>query len=144
MERHPFKHDRMINGKKFALYSYLTKNVYGEPSNILFRTDVALKMGGFVGEMAYAADWDLWLRMSCIGKVGYVNEVLMDYRISQTNATSKTHTVRMLEDDRAMTESIEKQGIMKLTNREKIIHGIKVLGRTVARGIYIRIKTLGE
>lgn len=144
MERHPFKCDRIINGKKFARYSYLTKNVYGEPSNILFRPEIAERLGGFVGDMAYAADWDLWIKMSCIGKVGYLNEVLMDYRISQTNATSKTHTIRMLEDDKDMTENIERQGIMKLSNRDKIIHRIKVVGRTVARGIYIRIKTLGE
>ncbi len=144
MERHPFRCNRIFDGKKFAMYSYLTKNVYGEPSNILFRPQAALKLGGFVGEIAYAADWDLWLRMSCIGKVGYVDEVLMDYRISQTNATSKTHTVRMLEDDAAMTDNIEKQGLMKLNRRDKIIHRVKVVSRTVVRGIYIRIKTLGE
>ena len=140
MERHPFRGTRIMNGKKMAKYSYRTKNIYGEPGNVLFRTSVAKKLGGFADNTVYATDWDLWLRLSCLGRVAYSNEVLMEYRITETNVTSKTDTKRMLDDDIVMTENIKKYGLLKISKGDEFLHRGIIIARTLLRNAYLAIR----
>ena len=139
-ERHPFPRTCLLDGKKLALFSYRTRNIYGEPGNMLFRTKVALDSGGFADNTIYATDWDLWLRISCLGTVAYSNEVLMDYRITKSNVTSKTRTKSMLADDKIMTENIKKYGLLKISKLDQLIHRFTITCRTFARDIYLALR----
>lgn len=139
-ERHPFKKNCLLDGKKIALFSYRTRNIYGEPGNILFRTGIAREMGGFAENTIYATDWDLWLRISCLGIVAYSNEVLMDYRITKSNVTSKTRTLSMLADDKIMTANIEKYGLLKISVFDRMIHRMIITLRTYARDVYLALR----
>ena len=139
-ERHPFNKACILDGRKLALFSYRTKNIYGEPGNILFRTEVARQSGGFAENTIYATDWDLWLRISCLGTVAYSNEVLMDYRITKSNVTSKTNTKEMLADDKIMTANIEKYGLLKIHTIDRMLHTLSITSRTLARNLYLALR----
>ena len=139
-ERHPFPKTCLLDGKKLALYSYRTRNIYGEPGNILFRTAVACHAGSFAENTIYATDWDLWLKISCLGTVAYSNEVLMDYRITESNVTSKTKTRSMLADDKIMTANILTYGLLKISKLDRLIHRFTITCRTYARDIYLALR----
>ena len=140
MERHPFRKKCLLNGQKLARYSYLTRNIYGEPANILFRTGMARKCGAFADNTVYAVDWDMWLRLSCLGRVAYSNEVLLDYRVTRKNATSKMKTKAMLDDDLILTQNIKKYGLLKINRFDEIRHRIVIIMRTLLRSMYIMLR----
>lgn len=140
MERHPFRKKMIMDGRKLAKYSYLTKNIYGEPGNIMFRTAMARELGGFAKNTIYATDWDLWLRISCYGRVAYTNEVLMDYRITRTNVTSKTRFLEMLKDDEVFTNNIKKYGLLDIKLMDTFVHRFVILQRTLIRNMFLRYK----
>lgn len=140
MERHPFRKKCLLNGQKLAKYSYHTRNIYGEPANILFRTGMARKLGGFANNTIYAVDWDMWLRLSCLGRVAYSNEVLLDYRVTKKNATSKIRNKAMLDDDLILTENINKYGLLKINKVDECWHRIVIVIRTILRSLYIMLR----
>jgi hypothetical protein len=45
-------------------------------------------IGGFDNTLKSAEDWDLWLRFSKFGKVGFCNEELMEYLVRPGSKTS--------------------------------------------------------
>jgi len=90
LKRQLYKRSLKIDGKKMAKKSLMRgRNIYGEPSSVLFRKDKSRQAGYFedVGPLYYSADFDYWLRLSYIGNVYYINEFLSDFRISSTSAT---------------------------------------------------------
>jgi glycosyltransferase involved in cell wall biosynthesis len=91
MRRQLYRRSLKIDGKKMAKKSLMRgRNIYGEPSCVLFRKDKSRQVGYFedVGPLYYSTDLDYWLRLSYIGNVYYINEFLSDFRISSTSATS--------------------------------------------------------
>jgi glycosyltransferase involved in cell wall biosynthesis len=91
MKRQLYTRSLKIDGKKIAKKSLMRgRNIYGEPSCVLFRKDKSRQVGYFedVGPLYYSTDLDYWLRLSYIGDVYYINEFLSDFRISSTSATS--------------------------------------------------------
>jgi len=49
-------------------------------STVMFRREAAIKAGGFVkDEIDLAEDYDLWLRLGKIGKMGNIHSVFTDY-----------------------------------------------------------------
>jgi len=89
MKRQLYKKSVKINGKKIAKKSLMRgRNIYGEPSTVLFRKDKSRQIGNFADELYYTSDLDYWMRLSYIGDVYYINEFLSDWRISSTNETN--------------------------------------------------------
>jgi len=90
MKRQLYKKSLKINGKKLAKKSLLCgRNIYGEPSTVLFRKDKSRQVGDFSNELHISSDLDYWIRLSYVGDVYYINEFLSDWRISSTNDTSR-------------------------------------------------------
>lgn len=139
MERHQYHKSCIVDGTKLAKKSYYSKNLYGEPSNVLFRADLIEIVGKFALNTCYTTDWDMWLRLSCQGKVGYVDQVLMKYRISISNETSKINYTKFFEDDKVMMRNIDGYNCMKLSVLDKMIHHIVYNLRVYARTIYMKI-----
>jgi len=57
-------------------------NLIGEPSAVLFRTEVARKAGAFDGQIPYLIDLDYWLRLLGYGPGYCLKSPLVSFRIS--------------------------------------------------------------
>jgi glycosyltransferase involved in cell wall biosynthesis len=51
----------------------------GGPSTVIARADFVREVGGFDTELAYVADWDMWLRFDALGTGARCREVLVHY-----------------------------------------------------------------
>lgn len=74
---------------------YVLKNLFNWnfifTSSVVVRRNVFSKAGGFNEQLSYAEDYELWLRISCYGKIIYLNEILLNYRIHENSASNKEH-----------------------------------------------------
>lgn len=59
----------------------IERNFIGSTSYPLLRTDALREVGGFDPQMPSSQDYDVWLRIAQIYKVGYVRENLVRYHI---------------------------------------------------------------
>lgn len=71
-------------------------NHIGGHSQVMFRRDVAARLGGYDEGIRYSQDYDLWLRMTEQGKVTILPTVLLNFRhhdanISKTAAKEQQH-----------------------------------------------------
>ena len=57
-------------------------NLIGEPGAVLFRRDLALKVGGFYAENPYVIDLDYWLRLLAQGDAYYLDQPLASFRVN--------------------------------------------------------------
>ena len=53
-------------------------------TTVMFRADLARKVGGY-GDWRYAEDWDLWLKMGCVGTLYNFPEYFAAYTVSGKN-----------------------------------------------------------
>ena len=71
------------------LYYFLTfANLVAHPS-IMFKKSVALQVNGYDDKLIRAQDYDLWYRISRVGKVIQIDEVLFKLRLHQESLSSK-------------------------------------------------------
>jgi glycosyltransferase involved in cell wall biosynthesis len=68
-------------------------NKIGEPTNVLLSRWAIAQAGEFDPNLVQVLDWDMWLRLFAVGKVGYLEQVLVKFRVhsqqvSQGNAES--------------------------------------------------------
>ncbi len=143
MTRRPYKKSCIVDGTGLAGKSYLEKNLFGEPSNVLFRAQLLEQTGKFSADLCYTIDWDMWLRLSCTGLAGYVDDVLMQYRISRENVTSSIRFRALLEDDRTMMEKVRSGGYLKTGWMADAVHHMVFMLRALARMLYMRIRCRG-
>lgn len=130
--------DVMIEGRKIAYESLFKRNIYGEPSNVLFRRDAFNVVGGFCTSLKYATDWDLWLKISSVGNVYYINSVLSKYRVSNSNVTSSLKLKDMMKDDRMMIDNLKRINGMHLPFYVVFIHRLVIRMRNILRFIYMK------
>lgn len=71
-------------------------NWIGEPSNVMMRRSLFLRLGGLHPCIHQASDMELWIRAMFHGDVGFVDEPLATYRIR----TDASLTVTNFRDDR--------------------------------------------
>jgi glycosyltransferase involved in cell wall biosynthesis len=57
----------------------LVRNVVGAPSTVMARTEIVRRTGGFDPRLSLLADWDLWIRLSGVGKPAVCRDVLVGY-----------------------------------------------------------------
>jgi glycosyltransferase involved in cell wall biosynthesis len=88
-----------------ALQSY--NAVPAGASNVIVRTDVLKRVGGFDESLTHVPDWDLWLRLARHGVAACVDEPLVGYRIHAGNASFRTtemlDELRLLERRHGLT-----------------------------------------
>lgn len=97
MKRERFKKDAVISGVKFARKSMLGRNIYSEPPNLLYRTELFYKYGGYDETLKYTPDWDFALRISLEGKISCLSSNIMSFRISDGSETTNLSKNRMKE-----------------------------------------------
>ena len=133
--------DCIVDGVKLAKKAFLLRNIYGEPSNVLFRKNLLQETGVFPTNVKYSIDLDLWIRLSCQGKVAFVSKSLMKYRISKSNGTS-TFTVKTFsDDDKVFVENIMRYGYFKISFFTKMLHFFIHKQRMRMRLLFIKFKS---
>lgn len=59
-------------------------NLFGEPGGLLFRRQLASRVGSFDASNPYVVDLDYWFRLLVHGQAYYIDETLVDFRVSPT------------------------------------------------------------
>ncbi len=65
------------------------------PGQVLIRRNVIDIVGTFDAEFKSAEDWDLWLRISNLADILFINKIVLNYRIHDNNMTLK---VKVMSD----------------------------------------------
>lgn len=86
-----FEFPRTPTGDCFSIF---VANNTAIASSVLAKTDAVQSVGGFDGTFKNLGDWDLWLKLSEIGGVGFVDEKLTFYRIHGSNTIHGVETTR--------------------------------------------------
>jgi glycosyltransferase involved in cell wall biosynthesis len=56
--------------------------------SVVFRAEAYRRVGGYRAEFRYAQDWDLWLRLTEVGRIAYVPDFLYCYRVGENNISA--------------------------------------------------------
>lgn len=140
-KRRPFKSERLFDGKYIGRKSFIQKNIYGEPSNVMFRRDISEKIGHFDNNLCYEIDWDYWIKITSVRSVYYIDDYLMYFRVSKTSATSnllKNKEALKLDDDKFIQNCLANEGL-NLTKLDVLFHKINISLRTFAREVIFNI-----
>lgn len=54
-------------------------------SSVMFVKDKALDCGGYDESLSVAEDYDLWLKLGCVGKIANLSNKIVKYRIHDEN-----------------------------------------------------------
>lgn len=127
------------DGGKLVKKSLHRRNIFGEPSNVLFKKSIWEEIGGPALNLYNTADWEMWLRMAARGKVGYVPDTVIQYRVSSTNETSKLKLKRFFLDDRLMIENLKEDSAVNINGCDIIIHKVMYVARLFARLLYTKL-----
>lgn len=106
----------LMDGKKVAKRSLIFKNFFGAPCNVLFPRSTYEKTGGFSTDFQYILDFDMWLRMACLGKVFIIHEELNGFRVR-----NDSNTGNLINNDRK-TYNLEQKRILEKHNRIGVVH----------------------
>lgn len=91
----------------------LFRNYIGGHSQVMYKREEVLKLGGYSEHYRYAQDYELWCRMVDIGKIVILPKVLLKYRVHNksigTTKLSKQSEAELL---------ISRYQINNLTNKE--------------------------
>ena len=135
MKRRPFLNDRLFDGKKIAYKSFIKRNLFGEPSNVMFKKDLIKEIGYFDSKLCYSVDWDYWIKISTKGKVYFINDYLMYYRVISNSITGKLlkEKKKLLEDDNQFITNCNQNKNLNLSAIDTILHKININFRLYAR-----------
>ncbi len=131
--------NKIIDGKKLAIKALMKRNIYGEPSNVLFKRDLFNKAGGFFQELKYATDLDMWIRISVLGAIAYVAEPLVSYRAAKGNVTSSLSLREIIKDDNIMMKHIKDTTELRISFVRGFYHKFVYATRAIMRVLYMKI-----
>jgi glycosyltransferase involved in cell wall biosynthesis len=63
--------------------------------SVMFRRTCYEIVGGYRSQFYYAQDSDLWLRLGSVGRLGYAQEVLYQYRVSEESISGALHSHKL-------------------------------------------------
>ena len=136
--RRPFPTDRVLDGARLARHSFRFKNIYGEPSNVLFRRELSDQFGGFAPELSYTVDWEFWIRLSCRARVAYLATPLSAFRISRGSVTGALRWRSFRSDDDAFVRRVRSSARLPLTPLDLLLHRLTQPPRMLLRDLWIR------
>lgn len=139
-KRYPGK--GVLDGKKVAKRSLMLNNFFGAPVNNTFRKSVLERVKGFDTAFTYILDFDMWVRIACLGKIYVIHEELNSFRIRNDSNTGnmigKQRDV-YVEEHRKLVEKHAKEGTLRISAFEcKLSVLIRKL-RNVLIYIYLKI-----
>ena len=78
-----------VDGKKIARAGFFSQNYFGAPLANMFRKSVLEQVHGFDTNYYYILDYDLWIRIACLGKVYIIHEPLNFFRVRNDSNTGE-------------------------------------------------------
>ena len=106
----------LLDGKKVAKRALIFKSFFGAPCNTLFPRSSYEKAGGFDSKFPFILDFDMWIRMACLGKIFVIHEELNGFRVR-----NDSNTGNLINDDRK-TYNNEHRMLLKKHNALGIVH----------------------
>ena len=106
----------LLDGKKVAKRALIFKSFFGAPCNTLFPRSSYEKAGGFDPKFPFILDFDMWIRMACLGKIFVIHEELNGFRVRNDSKTGN-----LINDDRK-TYNNEHRMLLKKHNALGIVH----------------------
>lgn len=76
------------------LYYFLTFANFLAHSTVLLKKSIVLKLKGYDDRVLHAEDYDLWYRVSRVGKIIQTDEILLKLRIHQDRISSKYRNIQ--------------------------------------------------
>ena len=147
LKRRPFHKNLICDGRQMAKKSFRTGNIYGEPSNVMFRRKAAEKAGEFSDALCYSSDWDYWMRLSLEGKTAYIDRTFTSFRISGSSATSGLlkQMKALREDDTKFVADVKHRMKNSVTGTDVLIHYLAVNTRLFAKAAFcLAVNRQGE
>ena len=77
------------SGKKIARKGFFSQNYFGAPLANMFRKSVLDEVHGFDTNYYYILDYDLWVRIACLGNVYIIHEPLNFFRVRNDSNTGE-------------------------------------------------------
>jgi len=74
-----------VNKPNLTLRKLRKGNQLFTPSQVVLRREAIVLNGGFDEGAGLADDWDLWIRLVKGGKIGFLDQYLMQYRLHENN-----------------------------------------------------------
>lgn len=145
--RRYYRRQRVFNGKKFAKHSFHRKNLYGEPSNVIFKRDIVLDNKIiFNNTLRYSPDWEFWIKVSLHGDIGFLPDILADYRISTTSETNSLFKNKKLikEDEERLIKSLKDIPGLKINKFDICFHKCSMGFRTFEKKVFLFFNRLFE
>jgi len=118
------------------LYYFLTFANQLAHSTVFLRKSIILKLNGYDDKLIQSQDYDLWCRVSRIGKIVRIDEILLKLRIHQNNISSKyknnqkyvansvaLRNIKQICNDRVNAKAIE---MLCESDREIFFDGINI------------------
>lgn len=75
-------------------FEVLAYHDFVPPSGTLMRRAAKESVGDFDENLAVREDWDMWLRLSCLGHFVFVKSVVYSYRIHENNVSKDRELMR--------------------------------------------------
>lgn len=75
----------------FAVMAY--GNCIITPGQVLIRRSVLAAVGPLDPSCRPADDWDLWLRLTRLGDIAFVNQIILRYRVHSNNVSRQRHVM---------------------------------------------------
>lgn len=69
------------------------KNCIWSPGQILIRRSALAVAGPFDATLRHCADWDMWLRLSLLGDIAFVDQVVLNWRLHDRNGSYQVERI---------------------------------------------------
>ena len=133
--------DVEINGHSYRLYSddVLTDLVFGNfihPPTIMFRSDILALAGSVNEDILSSVDWLYLTRIAKLGRFGYIDSELIDYRLSDTQLSSViSHPLKPLDILRVYEEISQQNKAVIISNLQRHCRFLTELQLSAANGM---------
>ena len=134
-----FKKTCLFDGREYSIKSFRRHNMYGEPSNVMIKTDVINKVGCFSDKVLYATDFEYWLRVSQFGNLVYIDEPLCSYRVSNNNETSRLGLKKIINNERILVESVKNNSGLQISALDLVVHYFNSIFRCIIRFVFMNL-----
>ena len=90
---------------------------------VMFRNNAVSNIGGYSEDALNVEDFDLWLRLMCVGNLGNIGEPLLKYRlhfgqVTQTSKIGKVSRMRIRQSRLALAAARKESRVMALLRHE--------------------------
>ena len=140
MERRTFGRQRRRLARDEIFRQCLRRgtNVIGEPGGVMFRRDLARRVGGFDATYGYVVDLDYWLRLLAHGDGCYLPDLLVSFRVAPGAWSVAVGNTQAAEFIGLMTHLVNERRSFRASALDLAMARAVALGNNVARRLLYR------